>query len=421
MNPPRSLLCSALAVASLLPLPAAPLPAGPAARDWSPPPGWTQTRGGGDGRVIRVSTLAARGEGSLEAALAQEGPRVIEFAVGGVIDLGGRTLQIARPAVTVAGETAPSPGITLINGGVSVTTHDVIVRHIRIRPGAGTRARKSGWEIDGLATAGGARDVIVDHCSFSWATDENLSASGPRFEGASPDDWRRNTSRRVTFSHNLIAEGLNNSTHAKGRHSKGSLIHDNTSEVLVYGNLYHSNDDRNPFFKGGARGAVVNNVITNPGRRVVHFTLVPAEWEGHAWERGAMAIVGNVARQGPSSVTPMAFFEASGPCDVLLRDNRFLDANGTELPLSAARRDPQRGLVPHADNSEVRMMSSAPVWPAGLKARPATEVEPWVFAHAGARPWDRDAIDRRLVEEARTGRGKLIDFESEVGGLAGQR
>jgi len=384
---------------------------------WQTPPGWTATRGGAGGKTMRVTTLAATGQGSLAEALATDGSRVIEFAVGGVIDLGGRSLRVAKPNVTIAGETAPSPGITLTNGGVGITTHDVIVRHIRIRPGAGTRARKSGWEVDGLATGGGARDVIVDHCSFSWATDENLSASGPRFEGATPEDWRRNTSHRITFSHNLIAEGLHDSTHAKGPHSKGSLIHDNASDVLIYANLYLSNDDRNPFFKGGARGAVVNNVIHNPGRRVMQYALNPGEWEGHAWQRGSMAIVGNVARRGPSTAKEIAFLEAFGPLDVYLDDNRFFDAAGGALPVTVLRRDRTRGLIPHAADSEVQSVPRAPSWPADLEARPATDVAAWVLANAGARPWDRDAIDRRLLEEARTGGGKIIDFESEVGGL----
>jgi hypothetical protein len=393
---------------------AAAAPGGP---EWTPPPGWTQTRGGAGGPVVRVTSLSASGPGTLADALARTGPRTIEFAVGGIVDLGGKSLRIAQPQVTIAGETAPAPGITLINGGVSITTHDVIVRHIRIRPGAGDRPRKSGWEVDGLATGKGARDVIVDHCSFSWATDENLSASGPRFDGATPEEWRRATSHRITFSHNLVAEGLHHSTHAKGAHSKGSLIHDNTSDILVYGNLYVSNDDRNPFFKGGARGAVVNNLIHNPGRRVMQFALNAGEWEGQPWQRGAMTIVGNVARKGPSSAAEIAFLEAMGPVDVHLRDNLYFDAAGKPLPAEPGFRVKDKGLVTVDPKGELRRLEQPAAWPSGLQARPATEIMDWVLASAGARPWDRDAIDRRLIEEVRAGRGKIIDFESEVGGL----
>ncbi len=384
---------------------------------WETPPGWTETRGGAGGKIIRVTTLADSGPGSLAAALATAGPRVIEFTVGGMIDLGGRSLKVAQPFVTIAGETAPSPGITLTNGGMGVGTHDVIVRHIRIRPGAGTRAPKSGWEVDGLATGGGAHDVIVDRCSLTWATDENLSASGPRFNGATVAEWRKNTSHRITFSHCIIGEGLNESTHAKGSHSKGTLVHDNASDIAIVGNLYISNDDRNPFFKGGARGVVVNNLIHNPGRRVMQFALNPGEWTGHPFERGVMLIVGNVARKGASTAAKIAFLESMGPADVLLRDNQFFDASGAGLPVSVMRRDREKGLVAHEIGTDLRMLDTPPFWPSRLKARPATETAEWVLANAGARAWDRDAIDRRLIEEARTGGGRIIDFESEVGGL----
>jgi hypothetical protein len=317
---------------------------------------------------------------------------------------------------------------------MSITTHDVIVRHLRIRPGAGTRARGSGWEVDGLTTGAGAHDVIVDHCSLSWSTDENLSASGPPFKGATPAEWRKNTSHRVTFSHCISGESLNNSTHSKGPHSKGSLVHDNATDIALIGNLYISNTDRNPLFKGGVRAAMVNNVIHNPGERVIQFGYVPSQWAGKELQRAALAISGNVVRQGPSSATEMVFFEvwpAYGPCDFSLHDNLFFDAAGKPLPVSLGFRDRTRFRVgfnepmpggsgyeylisPYAPTPEMRRVEMPPLWPPRLTARPAAETQAWVLANAGARPWDRDATDRRLVEEVRTGRGKIIDYESEV-------
>ena len=71
---------------------------------------------------------------------------------------------------------------------------------------------------------------------------------------------------RVTFSNNIVAEGLSESTHSEGEHSKGGLIHDNVTEMAIVDNLYFSNMERHPLFKGGARGIVVNNYIANPGR-----------------------------------------------------------------------------------------------------------------------------------------------------------
>jgi hypothetical protein len=65
---------------------------------------------------------------------------------------------------------------------------------------------------------------------------------------------------------------------------------------------------------------------------------------------------------------------------------------------------------------EFRLLSEPPTWPKGFEARPSTAVKEWVLANVGSRPWDRDAVDRRLIEEARTGGGKIIDSEAEVGG-----
>lgn len=72
--------------------------------------GWAATTPGGrGGQIIRVTTLAGEGAGSLRAAIETTGPRIIVFEVGGVIDLGMKTLRIAAPNVTIAGQTAPSP------------------------------------------------------------------------------------------------------------------------------------------------------------------------------------------------------------------------------------------------------------------------------------------------------------------------
>src|SRR5688572_16007253 len=128
---------SALVVATIA-LSAAADSVGPAAGDkdrtaWERPPGWSETQGGARGKTYRVTTLTARGPGSLGEALAADGARIIEFAVGGAIDLGGKSFVVSRPYLTLAGETAPSPGITLVNGGMNINTHDVIIRHLRIR------------------------------------------------------------------------------------------------------------------------------------------------------------------------------------------------------------------------------------------------------------------------------------------------
>ena len=110
------------------------------------------TNGGEGGKVIRVTTLAKDGPGSLAEALAGTGPRIIVFEVGGAIDLERSSLRIDQPYVTIAGQTAPSPGITLLRGGIDVATHDVKISHLRILTGVDGQAKRSGWEADAFST-----------------------------------------------------------------------------------------------------------------------------------------------------------------------------------------------------------------------------------------------------------------------------
>jgi pectate lyase len=390
-----ALLCGAVAGA-------ADLPAFPGAQGWA-----AQTPGGRGGKILRVTTLAPSGPGSFGAAVDTPGPRIIVFEVGGVIDLGGQTIRIAEPYLTIAGQTAPSPGITFIRGGFDIVTHDVVVQHIHVRPGEAGFPKHSGHDFDAISTVAG-HDVIVDHCSLTWATDENLSASGPRFTGSTPDEWRKGASHRVTFSNNIIAEGLANATHAKGEHSKGSLIHDNATEIMIVGNLYAHNWERNPLFKGGVRGMVLNNFIYDPGPRALHYNLIAEEWGDHARQVGQMVAIGNVLRAGPSTPESIAFmmFGGSGSLEWYAADNIAVDRIGRPLP--------QLGRYTTAPVELVSI--ERPQLPGEMVLLPAADVQDTVIRNAGARPWDRDAVDARIVANAIEGRGGVIDSEQAVGG-----
>ncbi|MDQ8756945.1 pectate lyase [Sphingosinicella sp. LHD-64] len=371
--------------------------------------GWAaQTQGGRGGAILRVTNLDAAGPGSLRAALEARGPRIVVFEVAGVIDLGLTTLTIAEPFLTIAGQTAPSPGITIIRGGIDMRAHDVIIRHIRIRTGVSGQARRSGWEADALSTVG-AYNVIVDHCTMTWGLDENLSASGPRFTGSTPEEWRRGTSHNITFSYNLLAEGIAHGSHPKGEHSKGSLIHDNASGILIYRNVYAHNYERNPLLKGGVHAAVVNNLIFNPGAQAIHYNLMDLEWGDHPHELGRLSAVGNVLRAGFSTRPDIAFLTVGGVGDLSYygRDNLAVDRRGAPLPMFG-RYTTSPARIIETERPEI--------WPDGLDVLPANQVETHVLRYAGARPWDRDAHDIRILFDVAEGRGEIIDDEAAVGG-----
>jgi hypothetical protein len=371
----------------------------------------SQTPGGRGGRVIKVTNLNPSGPGSLAEAVHATGARIVVFEVGGVIDLNGSVLKIDQPFLTVAGQTAPDPGITIIRCGVNISSHDIVIQHLRVRAGDLGRPKKSGWEVDSMATSA-AWNVVVDHCSLAWSTDENLSASGPRFAGGdTPEAWREHTSHDVTFSHCIIAEGLSHATHSKDEHSKGSLIHDNARRVSIIGNLYASNMERNPLFKGGVQGVIVNNLIDNPGRKVIHYNLLANEWGTHPYVDGEMAVVGNVMQYGPDTQPdrPLVMIGGDGELELFMNDNLTRDRNG-----AAVR--PYAIMLTDSKKVGVKELKAPTVWPANLRADPATAVKDHVIAHAGARPWNRDSVDQRILRQVIEGKGHIIDSQEQVGG-----
>ncbi len=353
----------------------------------------TDTPAGRGGQIIKVTNLNADGAGSLRAALAASGPRIIVFEVGGVIDLNKSRLTLNQPYVTIAGQTAPSPGITIIRGGMVITTHDVLMKHIRFR--IGDAGASSGFEPDVTTDGPSAYNIVIDHCSFSWGVDENMSISGPRFDGVN------GTSRRVTLSNNIIAEGLYDSIHSKGIHSMGTLVHDYCTDVAVIGNFYAHNNERNPWYKGYCTGAVVNNVIYNPGKWPIRLGAVLSEWSGYPTpEPPKVSVVGNYMKLGVNS-TCAGLVGTNSAGSAYLADNIALDRSGNALPMTYG------GVV---------VLSVKPSWPNGLVALPASQVVNQVVNHSGARPRDRDSVDTRIIAGFLAGTGQFVNSQTEVGG-----
>jgi hypothetical protein len=218
-----------------------------------------------------------------------------------------------------------------------------------------------------------------------------------------------NASRRITYSNNIVGEGLANSIHAKGEHSKGSLIHDHVNEVLIVGNLYAHNYERSPLFKGGARGQVINNLIYNPGQRAIHYNLIAEEWMGHPYSRGEMIVRGNVMRAGRST-EPLAFLMigGSGDLDLYAQDNLIVDRVGNKSIQ-------ETGSYTTAP-VKLNRVKQAPALPFGVTLRGSGEVQDAVIETAGATPWNRDLVDRRIVADVIEGRGEIIDSQEQVGG-----
>jgi hypothetical protein len=258
-------------------------------------------------------------------------------------------------------------------------------------------APASGFEPDVTTDGASAYNIVFDHVSVAWGVDENLSVSGPRFDGP------LGTSHAVTIKNSIIAEGLYESVHEKGAHSMGTLVHDYASQVAVVGNLYAHNNERNPWFKGFATGVIVNNVVYDPGTWAMRLGAVVNEWaeSGIVPEGPRVSVVGNVMQHGPSTPPSLAMVGSNSSGAAYLEDNRVFDVQGAPALLVAPT---------------VTQLPERPSWPSGLTALPADEVLEHVLLTAGARPKERDSVDQRIVAEVRTGSGGLIDSQDEVGG-----
>lgn len=144
------------------------------------------TTGGRGGSVIHVTNLNDSGPGSLRAALEKTGKRTVVFDVGGDIFLTGNQLGIYsnNGNLTIAGETAPYPGITIrgdkissssYGGILDVSASNVIIRYISVR---GNNNNTNDDDAIRLRNDTGMNNIILDHVSISHGSDENFSMQG---------------------------------------------------------------------------------------------------------------------------------------------------------------------------------------------------------------------------------------------------
>jgi hypothetical protein len=356
-----------------------------------------QAVGGRGGEVLFVTNLDDSGPGSLRAAVDTDGPRTVIFRISGTIALKS-PLVIRKPYITIAGQTAPGDGICLKDHELAIAAAQVIVRYLRCRPGDNTKA-----ESDAISISSG-RDIIVDHCSASWSVDETLSASTGGKLG------------NVTVQWCIISESLDKSTHHKGPHGYGSLVRGGWGNGYTYHhNLYAHHHARLP------RPGNYNNRDKDPDGFLFDFrNNVIYNWAGSAAGYNAdgsngtdsitkMNFVGNYYKAGVNSTGNLAFAESTRSAKAYFSGNAMNGAYpGDPWLLVTWSKFSPRDLDAYIQSEPL------PVPP--VVTDDAMTAYTRVLAEAGAVLPKRDAVDKRIVNEVKTGTGKIIDHEEQVGG-----
>ena len=368
--------------------------------------------GGAGGSVYVVTSLGDDNvEGTLRYGLKTlSGKRTIVFAVSGIIELKDK-LSITNGDVTVAGQTAPGDGICLKNYSVSIDASNVILRYLRFRMGDEKKT-----EDDALTAShkdnGMKEDILIDHCSVSWSTDECASFYG---------------NKNFTLQYCIISESLRNSVHDKGMHGYGGIW--GGVNASFHHNLLAHHDSRNPRFDhdyvSTCKGPIhyINNVVYNWGGNSTYggesfLNTTPRQ----------INMVNNYYKSGPASSHKNRLLELTTSCPNCnsVKPNTATPGqfyiNGNYINGYTDRTSDNWKAV---DNAVAASKLSAYVGTKHNWVETAEEAFNSVLAYAGA-SHKRDAIDARVVKETNEGNytytgsngstGGLIDTQQDVGG-----
>ncbi len=367
--------------------------------------------GGRGGKIIHVTNLNDSGTGSLRAALNTSGARIIVFDVAGYIDLKS-DLKITKGDVTIAGQTAPAPGITLRYYTVVNQADNVIMRFIRIR-----RSQVKSVSEDADATWGrNQTGIILDHCSFSWSIDETASYYD---------------NRDFTMQWCSVSESLNNAGHGKGAHGYGGIWGGKCASF--HHNLIAHHNNRTPRINS-ARYAWDGYDKTKYANTVVaeHVDLrncVIYNWGTGNGAYGNMGgylnIINNYYKAGPATKNKTRVFQASvddGKNKIKKGTMGLFYINGNYVTAASTPENYDWDGVLSDNNNKLYFTDAAgyygtdsatvsikldtevdaDVLDATTTTHSATEAYDKVLTYVGACLY-RDDVDARHAEEARTG------------------
>lgn len=353
--------------------------------------------GGRGGTVFIVSNLNDKGSGSFREAAEAKGKRIIVFAVSGTIHLESK-LSIKGDA-TIAGQTAPGDGICLADYAVGLGGDNIILRYLRFRMGDRYQSQKGMVDGSGGDDAFGGfkrKHIIIDHCSFSWSTDEVMSVYG----GDS-----------TTLQWNIISEPLNYSYHFE----TGDKDWEHHGFGGIWGGL-HLSAHHNLFAHCINRTPRFNGIRHTPTEFVDYRNNVIYNWGGnniYAGEGGDYNIINNYYKYGPGTNKNVRFRIVNpGRNETIGFGKWFVDGNHVDEAKDISKNNWLGIQMGNGGTEEDKKNTiiDKPHPAITIPAQTATEAYESVLQSVGA-SYKRDTLDERIINDVRNRTGKFIDVQ----------
>ena len=345
------------------------------------------SKGGRGGVVYEVTNLNDSGQGSLRAAVEASEPRTVVFRVSGTITLES-PLSIKHPYITIAGQTAPGDGICIRKHPLTIGADHVVIRYLRVRLGD-----ESGEDYDAVSSRY-TKHIILDHISASWSVDECFSVYH---------------CDSITVQWCIISESMSKSNHVKGTHGFGGIWGSN------YGTYHHNllahHSSRNPRMASGAGNTDYrNNVLYNWGYQSL-YGGEKSQQGNDKFNFSNFNIVANYYKPGPATQQGEVSYRIANPS---FRDEAndlgkwFVADNVIEGNTSVSANNWNGGIQTKIASEKIKLDKAWPSMP--IKQQTAEGAYTIVLDNAGATLPKRDAVDQRIINEAR---GGFATFEGE--------